>query len=363
MRTCSLFRLVSPAPRSLNYSKEGVMHSFSRAIAAKVSILAVVAMTAVFAPVAHADPSVSSDPTSLSQPTNRIVAYYLRPGAGYLMKVNQYATIGGGVSTDTVGVWALFNVQRVGIVQYCGFCPPQPYPIEQSFQGNYMGNGTLDAAGTPGQQIFELAAVDANGNPLGSTVGQVISDLLGPPWEASRDARLAADQTVVDGPLPQMSTDVQSVDGSAYGLGALIVPFASLAPWASRCMLLGASATGIAGGIVLLHREIWKGGNQETMGLKRTALFGAYVVGAATLLAQWLSCNIEANNLATAAANAAGAAYCAPLGLDPPVYATCVLSVAGELYPTFRGTLTAVLVAYTGLLAGTFATAGVYFGF
>jgi hypothetical protein len=340
------------------------MPSVSRAIAAKkISVLVTVAMTAAFASPAFADPSVSSDPTSLSQPTNRIVAYYLRPGAGDLMKVNQTATIGGGVSSYTVGVWALFNVQRVGMVKYCEFCPSQPYPTEQSFQGNYMEDGTLDATGTPGQGIFTLPAVDANGNQLGSTVGQVVSNLLGPPWAADRDARLAADQAVVNGPLPQMGTDVPPVDGSAYGLGALIVPVASLTPWASRCMTLGASAAGIAGGIVLLHREIWRGGDQNKMALKRTAVFGAYVIGAATLLAQWLACNAEANNLATAAANAAGATYCAPLGPDPAVYAACVLSVSGELYPSFRGALTAVLVAYTGALVGTFMAAGVYFGF
>jgi hypothetical protein len=89
------------------------MPSVSRAIAAKkMSVLVTVAMTAAFASPAFADPSVSSDPTSLSQPTNRIVAYYLHPTAGYLMKVNQTATIGGGVSPYSVGVWALFNVQR-----------------------------------------------------------------------------------------------------------------------------------------------------------------------------------------------------------------------------------------------------------
>lgn len=339
-------------------------HSPSRAIAAKtLSVLVTVAMTAAFASPAFADPSVSSDPTSLSLPTNRVVAYYLRPGAGYLMQVNQTSTIGGGVSPYSVGVSASFNVQRVGIVKYCDFCPSQPYPIEQSFQANLMEDGTLDATGGPGQGVFPLPAVDANGNQLGSTVGQVVSNLLGPPWAANRDGRLAADQAVVGGPLPQMGTNAPPVDGSAYGLGALIVPVASLAPWASRCMTLGTSAAGIAGGIILLHREIWRGGDQDKMALKRTALYGAYVFGAATLVAQWIACNAEANNLATAAANTAGAAYCTPLGLDPPAYAACVLAVSAELYPSFRGALTAVLVAYTGALVGTFVAAGVYFGF
>lgn len=335
----------------------------SRAIAAKASALFAVVM-ATFASTALADPTVGSDPTSVSQPTNAIVAHYIHPNTGYLMKVNQTYTLGGGVSPSSANpadsfVAANFNVQRVGTVQYCGFCPIQAHPIEQSFVAKYM-EGTLDASGTPGEGVFQRPAVDANGNALGPTVGQVISALLGPPWEANRDARLAADQAVASGPLPQMSTEVPPVDGSAYGLGAMTM---SITPWVSRCMTLGTSAAAITGGIVLLHREIWRGGNQQLMALKRTALFGAYVLGATTLLAQWLICNTEANALATASANTAGATYCAPLGLDPPVYATCVASVSANLYPSFRGILTAALAVYTGTLITTFMAAGVYFGF
>ena len=80
------------------------------------------------APKAAADPSVSSDPTILSEATSGIVAYYLRDG--YLMRVNQTYTIGGGVSSITVGVWGWFNVQRVGTYRPCEWCELMEYPTE-----------------------------------------------------------------------------------------------------------------------------------------------------------------------------------------------------------------------------------------
>lgn len=340
------------------------MHRISRALAAKVSIL--VAVTAAFAPAAVADPTVSSDPTSLSQPTTTIVAHYRHPYAGHVMKVNQTSTIGGGIGSHSMGVSATFNVQRAGTVQYCPVCPVQPHPIEQSFHADLMEDGSLDATGGPGQSVFGLPAVDANGNPLGSTVGQVISALLSPPWNANRDARLSADQGVINGPLPELSGDLPPVEVPPQNgmMGTMmIVPWANLAPWLSRCMILGSSAATISAGIVLLHREIWRGGNQQVMGLKKAGLFAAYVGGATTLLAQWIACNTEANNLALLMANTAGALSCSGLGLTPPAYATCVSAVSAELYPTFRGILTAAVAAYTTAIVSMFAAAGVYFGF
>lgn len=77
----------------------------------------------------------------------------------------------------------------------------------------------------------------------------------------------------------------------------------------------------------------------------------------------WLACNLEANNLATLMANTAGALSCAALIEAPPAYAACVSAVAAELYPTFRGILTAAVAAYTASLAATFAAAAVFFRF
>jgi len=99
------------------------------------------------------------------------------------------------------------------------------------------------------------------------------------------------------------------------------------------------------------------------MGQKRTQLFAAYVLGASALVATWLSCNTEADRLARAQAAVAAAAMCAPYIERPDYYAECVTFFTDEFYPSFRATLTWLVVAYTGALIGLLAGAGVFFGF
>jgi hypothetical protein len=47
----------------------------------------------------------------------------------------------------------------------------------------------------------------------------------------------------------------------------------------------------------------------------------------------------------------------------PDYYAECVAFFTDEFYPSFRATLTWLVVAYTGTLIALLAGAGVFFGF